>query len=263
MVQEEFAQHVVALIKNDPDVIGLAAGGSFISGELDEFSDLDLVLITKSQVAGNRERMIAYAETFGDFLSGFTGEHVGEPRVLICLYDNPLLHVDIKFLTLAEFGERVENPVVLFERDNLLTDTIAATQAEWPPVDLQWIEDRFWTWIHYMAQKLGRGEMLEAFDGLSFLRMTVLSPLAQLKNRKMPRGVRKVESDLHPADMESLKITIARYETASIIRALENAVAMYRSLRRKIFPETIVLRERTEKRSMEYLKEIKKRLLSS
>jgi hypothetical protein len=30
-------------------------------------------------------------------LVGFTGEHVGEPRVLICLYGPPVLHVDLKF----------------------------------------------------------------------------------------------------------------------------------------------------------------------
>jgi hypothetical protein len=59
--------------------------------------------------------MLTYARRFGNFLSGFTGEHVGEPRVLICLYDNPLLHVDIKFLTVPEFTKRIENPDILFD----------------------------------------------------------------------------------------------------------------------------------------------------
>ncbi|MER7057532.1 MULTISPECIES: hypothetical protein [unclassified Streptomyces] len=27
--------------------------------------------------------------------------------------------------------------------------------------DLQWIEDRFWIWVHYGATKLGRGELFE------------------------------------------------------------------------------------------------------
>ena len=93
--------------------------------------------------------MMDYARHFGDLISGFTGEHVGEPRVLICLYDKPLLHVDIKFLTLPEFYDRVENPVVLFERNNQLSDIINSTNAVWPQPDFQWIEDRFWTWVHY------------------------------------------------------------------------------------------------------------------
>ena len=84
--------------------------------------------------------MLDYAQSFGDFISGFTGEHVGEPGVLICLYDNPLLHVDIKFLTLPEFETRIENPVILFERNKQLTDIIQSTKAEWPVPDFQWLQ---------------------------------------------------------------------------------------------------------------------------
>jgi len=157
MMQKKFAGQVADIVKKDTNIIGVAAGGSFITNELDEYSDLDLILITTKKIAGNKEKMLDYARSLGDFISGFTGEHVGEPRLLICLYDNPLLHVDIKFLTLPEFYERIENPVVLFERDNQLTDVINSTKAEWPSVDYQWIEDRFWTWVHYTATKRARG----------------------------------------------------------------------------------------------------------
>jgi hypothetical protein len=256
-MQKEFADKVVEIVKEDNNVIGLAAGGSFITNELDEYSDLDLILISKQKIAGNKEKMLDYARSFGDFISGFTGEHVGEPRVLICLYDNPLLHVDIKFLTLPEFYERVENPVILFERDNQLTDVISSTKAEWPQLDYQWIEDRFWTWVHYACLKIGRGELLEAFDFLSFLRMTVLSPLMQVKNKKLPGGLRRVETELNLSDMENLKITIAQYNRASIIKALDNTVSVYKSVRKKLYPETVQLQVIAEKRSLEYLKKIK------
>src|SRR5687767_11602554 len=98
MIQQTFASNIVSIIKNDPFIIGLAAAGSWITNELDEYSDLDLVLITKSKISDDKEKMIGYARRFGNLISAFTGEHVGEPRVLICLYDEPLLHVDIKFL---------------------------------------------------------------------------------------------------------------------------------------------------------------------
>src|SRR5258708_6816499 len=88
MIQKEFADKVVAIVKKDPGVIGLAAGGSWISNELDEYSDLDLVLVTQNKIAGNEEKMIVYAKGLGNFISGFTGEHVGEPRLLVCLYDD-------------------------------------------------------------------------------------------------------------------------------------------------------------------------------
>lgn len=246
------------IVSNDPNVVGLAVAGSWITNELDEYSDLDLILVTKEKVSNDKEKMIAYAKTIGNIISGFTGEHVGEPRLLICLYDDPLLHVDIKFLTLEEFRNRIENPVVLFERDNLLTNIIQSTRAEWPQPDFQWIEDRFWTWVHYACMKIGRGELMEAYDFLSFLRQTVFSPLMQVKNNKKVRGLRRVETQLSLSDLENLKITIAQYNKASIIKALDNSISIYKSLRRKLFPATINLQEKAEKRSLEYFKQIKK-----
>lgn len=257
MIQQDFAYRVAEIVQRDETVIGLAAGGSWISGEMDEYSDLDLILITKEKITENKEQMLQYAKSFGDLISGFTGEHVGEPRVLICLYDNPLLHVDIKFLTLPELYDRVENPAVLFERNKQLSQIINSTNAVWPQPDFQWIEDRFWTWVHYACLKIGRGELMEAFDFLSFLRMTVLSPLLQVKNNKQARGLRRVETALSLSDLENLKITIAQYNKTSLLKALENLVSIYKSLRRKLYSENIIQQGKAEKLSLQYLKKIK------
>jgi predicted nucleotidyltransferase len=255
-IQAVFAERVKKLVQEDPSVTGLAVAGSWITDEIDEYSDLDLILITKYKIAGNKEKMLETARRFGDLVSGFTGEHVGEPRVLICLYDNPLLHVDIKFLTPDEFKGRIENPVMLFERDGQLSKIIHATTATWPQPDYQWIEDRFWTWIHYAALKIGRGELMEAFDFLSFLRTTVLSPLLQVKNNRHARGLRKVETELSASDLENLKITIAQYNRESILKALDNTISIYKNLRRKLYDDNIVLQIRAEKLSLDYLKEV-------
>ena len=255
-IQAAFAERVKKRVQEDPSVSGLAVAGSWITNEIDEYSDLDLILVTKDKIAGNKEKMMETARRFGDLVSGFTGEHVGEPRVLICLYDNPLLHVDIKFLTPDEFKDRVENPVILFERDGQLSKIIHATTATWPQPDYQWIEDRFWIWVHYAARKIGRGELMEAFDFLSFLRMTVLSPLLQVKNNRHTRGLRKVETELSASDLENLKITIAQYNRESILKALDNTISIYKNLRRKLFDDKVVLQIRAEKLSLDYLKEV-------
>jgi hypothetical protein len=258
MLQKDFADKVVLLVEKDANVIGLAAAGSWITNELDEYSDVDLVLITKKKIGGDRNKMTDYARSFGDFISGFTGEHVGEPRLLVCLYDNPLLHVDIKFLTLPEFYTRIENPVVLFERANQLTEIIRSTKAEWPQPDFQWIEDRIWTWVHYITGKAARGEYFECLDGLGFIRAKVLAPLSQLKSKTQPRGLRKVETKLSLPDLENLKITVAQYNKASILKALDNTVSIYKSLRKKLYPDTIQLQTKAEQKSITWLKEIKK-----
>lgn len=255
-IQAAFAERVKQIVKEDPSVIGLAVGGSWITDEIDEYSDLDLILVTNYKIAGNKELMLDTARRFGDLVSGFTGEHVGEPRVLICLFDNPLLHVDIKFLLPDEFTERVEDPVILFEHEEKLSRIIQSTAAQWPQPDFQWIEDRFWTWVHYIALKIGRGELLEACDTLSFLRMNVLSPLLQVKNNRNARGLRKVEKELNSTDLDWLTSTIATYNRDAIVKALDNCIHSYKNLRHSLFNEKIVLQSRAEQLSIEYLKQV-------
>ncbi len=252
MIQQQFAVKAKQVLAPDDAVIGLAVGGSWLSSELDEYSDLDLILVTKEKVSDDRERMFGYARRLGDFLSGFTGEHVGEPRLLVCLYDNPLLHVDIKFVTLEEFGQRIETPVLLLDKDGQLEKILQATQPKFPYPDYQWIEDRFWTWVHYMLTKIGRGEYVEALDAFGFLRMVVFGPLLHVKNASLPRGVRKMETALTAEDLELLKETIPSYGKKSLLQSLRQAVALYRKLRAELFTDSVILLHETEKRVMQY-----------
>jgi predicted nucleotidyltransferase len=252
MIQKQFAEKAKQILADDENVIGLAVGGSWITNEMDEYSDLDLVLVTKKKIPDDKNSMLAYAEKLGNFLCGFTGEHVGEPRLLICLYENPLLHVDIKFLTLQEFHTRVETPVILLDKDDQLETAIKNSRSLFPYPDYQWIEDRFWTWIHYALLKIGRGEYLEALDFFGFLRMTVFGPLIHIRNKNLPRGVRKVETSVEKADLTGLLSTIPGYNRESLLQAIQNSVNLYRELREELFDEKIILRSRTEKNVMEY-----------
>ncbi len=101
---------------------------------------------------------MAFAGTLGHLLHAFTGEHVGEPRLLICLFGPELLHVDLKFITLDMLTQRVEEPAVLFTRDNdALKRQLAKFSAHWPNMTPEWFESRAWIWLHYAVVKLGRG----------------------------------------------------------------------------------------------------------
>lgn len=245
------------MLKNDEQVLGLAVAGSWLTNELDEFSDLDLVLITKEKITDDKSKMVAFAKRLGSYLSGFTGEHVGEPRVLICLYDNPLLHVDIKFVTLEEFRTRIENPVVLLDKEGLLDNVLTQTDPVFPYPDFQWIEDRFWTWVHYALLKIGRGEYTEALDFFGFLRMVVLGPLLHIKNGNPPRGVRKVEMQLPAKDFAQLQATIPVYTKTSLLASLQNAVTLYQQLRSELFSPAIALQKETENRVLMYFNEVR------
>jgi hypothetical protein len=118
------------------------------------------------------------------------------------------------------------------------------------------INDRFWTWIHYALLKIGRGEYLEAYDFMGFLRMVVLGPLLHIKNDKLPRGVRKVETELESEDLTKLKLTIPTYDRQSILDSLRNAVSLYRQLRKELFDNNVSLQNDTDKKVMNYFDEI-------
>jgi hypothetical protein len=256
-MQRAFAYQAKAILEPDDNVIGLAAAGSWLSDELDEFSDLDLILVTRQKVSHSKDLMLDYAKRLGNFLSGFTGEHVGEPRVLICLYHHPLLHVDIKFLTLEEFHARIETPHLLLDKNGLLQQALHASEAKFPYPDYQWIEDRFWTWIHYALLKIGRGEYLEAYDFTAFVRMTVLGPLLHIKNGFLPRGVRRVETSLIAEDLHQLLGTLPSYNRASLLESLRQTITLYKQLRAELFADKVIWLQETEEKVMDYFEEIK------
>jgi predicted nucleotidyltransferase len=256
-IYHSFLDQVVERIKRDQNVIGLAAAGSYITNDLDDYSDLDLVLVTHWQIAPDKDKMMAYANYLGNFISGFTGEHVGDPRLLICLYDNPLMHVDIKFLTEEEFKVRVEDPILIWDPTQRLKEIIATTKSEWPPLDFQWIEDRFWTFVHYAALKIGRGEYFGVLDFLSYLRTTIISPLLQIKNGQLPRGLRKAEFTFTKTDLKKLIETAPAYEPSSIFHSLEETIATYKELRKSVYPKSVIVNSQAETKVLTYLHQIK------
>lgn len=235
---ESFIAKAIEFVQHDSDAVGLAAGGSWASGEVDAYSDLDLVLVTNRTIAPDLIQMQAYAANFGTVLASFRGDHVGEPRLLIALYESSLLHVDIKFLTPDEFHHRVEDPIILWERDEALTEIIRQSTAQYPPFDFQWAEDRFWIWAHYAALKLGRGEFFEAIDFLAYVRNAVLGPMLHLKNSQLPRGVRRAETSFGATELTQLRKTVATHDRAVLLSSLWEVMYLYESLRDVLAPAT-------------------------
>lgn len=226
----EFLTSALDAWRAHPGILGVLAGGSYLSRTMDVFSDLDLVLVVSDELRANiSQERDGIARAAGPLLQGFTGEHVGEPRLLICLYGPPLLHVDLKFLSVAELGSRIEDPEVLFERGSTLTERLRATRAS-PLVtpSAQWVEDRFWVWIHYGLDKVRRGELFECLDLLAFLRSQALAPLIWHVDGGVWRGVRRLDTSRHAP---ALARVCARHDAQECLQALAAAVELYTALR--------------------------------
>ncbi len=250
---QSFITTVVEQIQQDPHAVGLGAGGSWASGEMDAYSDLDLVVVTNQKVAPDLFEMQAYATRFGPMLASFRGDHVGEIRLLIVLYEASLLHVDIKFLLPDEFYDRIEDPVILWERDRALTKIMEQSTANYPPFDFQWAEDRFWIWAHYAAVKIGRGEFFEAIDFLAFVRNAVLGPMLHLKNSGLPRGVRRAETAFKTDELSQLRRTVATPDRATLLSSLWEVIYLYESLRNALTPDAFAKNRAAQLAVIQYI----------
>ncbi|WP_020613977.1 nucleotidyltransferase domain-containing protein [Sediminispirochaeta bajacaliforniensis] len=260
-LHEAFIAHALAYFQRDERIVGLACAGSFITKTMDEFSDIDFVVAVEpdryEQVMAERFDMV---EHLGTLLSAFTGDHVGEPRVLICLYGNPLLHVDVKFVSLDDIAHRVENVSILWERGGRISAKLKEEPAKFPLPDIQWIEERFWVWIHYGATKIGRGEIFETIEFISFLRQSVIGPLILQKEGKQPKGVRKIEYDA-PEYLDRLKATVACYDKGSCYSAIKMLIELYKELREVHKFESSRYNTQAEKAAVAYLDDVAKKYL--
>jgi len=251
-----FLDRAVPLLARDPRVVGIAAGGSYAENAMDACSDIDLLLVCEpSEHAALMQHRTTLASQLGPLVAAFTGEHVGEPRLLICLYGPPALHVDIKVVTPADLASRTDDAVVLWDRCASIRRAVSTPKVGSGAPDAQWIEERFWVWVHYGALKIERGELQEALDFLSYLRVSVLGPLGLQRHGLKPYGVRRVENN--PELAAQLASTVGGLERAALIAALENAINLYLGLR----PDSVQRRQEAQEVALDHVEQMKRRLV--
>ncbi|WP_114764978.1 nucleotidyltransferase domain-containing protein [Vibrio rhodolitus] len=247
-------EQLVQVLSQDSRICGIGCSGSYASDSMDQYSDLDLVIAIEPEhypeVMAQRFEILTQ---FEQLLAAFTGEHVGEPRLIVSVFDcAEVLHVDFKFVALPDAAQRVDDTQVLWQKGTLLSDVFATAKPQYPQPNPQWIEDRFWVWMHYAATKIARGEYFETLEFLSFLRQNVLSPLALKQAGLTPSGVRTIEKRLPEFSAKLLK-TVAMPEKASLTSALEQCVAIYLELRAN---EEIQVNDRAKDACVGYLRDL-------
>jgi hypothetical protein len=226
-----FVERAISAAEEDDRIVGLTIGGSAIDGTMDDFSDLDFVVVLSDEAEmRDRESRRAFAESLGPLLSAITGEHVREPRLHLCLYGPPLTKIDIKFVTVPDLALRVEDGVIAWERHGVVTAAYARSAATWPRFDPEWAEERFWTWIYTAATKIGRGELLACVEEIAFLRRAVIGPLMAQGCDRPANGVRRLET-IAPELTPALNATLGGATAEECVRALRATTELYKSIR--------------------------------
>ncbi|NOI79742.1 oxalate:formate antiporter [Vibrio tubiashii] len=246
---KQLLEKIVACFSLDSRIVGLGASGSYATDTMDKYSDLDIVVaINPDDFPSIMEERFDLIDKVEGKVAAFTGEHVGEPRLVISIYEPGAVHVDFKFVSLPDAAARVDDTQVLWQRGSCLSDVFATQQPHYPQPDPQWVEDRFWIWVHYGATKIARGEYFEATEFLSFLRTVALSPLALKQQGLTPSGVRKIETRL-PDFAAQLEETVVKPEKQALIAAFEKITDLYLSLRQH---EEVEVNQQAQQLCLEY-----------
>lgn len=242
--------------ERDERIIAITEGGSAAHGELDEFSDVDAEIVCADD---GYETLLGEAKEFatglGPLLCSYSGEHIGQARVLMCLYGPPLLHVDLTFVSRSDLGSSGEDAIIVWEREPGLLTAATTDPAGSSTTDAQWLEDRFWSWVHNIATKIGRGELFECISGFAYLRDVVLGPMVAVRAGRRPQGSRRLEQYAGDA-LPLLDRTVAARDRRSCFDALHASIELYRRLRDEAHAPELVRRTQAETTVLAYVSQI-------
>jgi predicted nucleotidyltransferase len=229
---QQAMQRFVAAAETDERIVAMLLLGSRAAGTADEFSDLDLGVVTtdaaRDAVIGDRERLVrAIGEAL--FLEDF-----GNPANVHAILADGLV------LELLIFGTSellIEEPYrILLDKAELVPggQVRDARQSEAAPSaeEVRRLVYGFWHDVEHVATALGRGQPLWAHGGLEQLRGTCLK-LARLRAgapREDDEPYWKVDGDLPAHLAAALRATIVPAEPEPMRDAALALVRLYQSL---------------------------------
>lgn len=218
-VHKKIAEKIFDLLHQDERVLGIYLSGSFAYGKPDIYSDLDFYILvpaeSREQIKKDHGELRGQV---GDLVSDFPATHLGDPNQLITLYrESYPIHVDYQYRITDELVPRKKDKdaLILMDKSGELQEwkgKCASIEESYSPTQeqLQYFEDRFWTWCIYTDSKIKRGELWEARDAIEYLRNNVLVRLAYYIHSLRFEGNRRVETKFSKAIVSSLEATLQK-----------------------------------------------------
>jgi hypothetical protein len=196
-------ERLVAAIGARGDV-AIAVSGSLSSGEVDDYSDLDLELVVgKNQIAEVTEWMVPLVSAHGRLLARFPATHLGLPDLWIFFleWQDTVVKVDVWVLTAADLARFVSGARVIVAGEvraaNGGGETGESTAKQPDFADLQ---NKFCGWMWFTCIKIARAELAEATESLEVMRSRALLPCLHYVHSTPYEGYRKLEKRL-PAQL--------------------------------------------------------------
>lgn len=229
--RQAILDHLLTDLEKDDRIVGVLVVGSGATGFEDEYSDIDLAVVTASAAevepaACAWEQRVRECWTVrGHFFN------VREPNLILhgFLLDN-FLEIDIGFQHLGNLIARRERWRIVFDRTGQIADLMRTSWANHPPPDIRGIYQHHlggvWYYITHVTVGVQRGQLWRAISDLDMLRAYAVD-LAGLRLGIETDHFRDVHK-LPPEIAEELETTlVTRLEPAEILRAMRATAAFF------------------------------------
>ena len=235
--QRDLLERVLACYTADERVLGLMLYGSLAQGEGDEFSDIDLNVVTDPpHHADLLAEAPVTAGSFGRLLYNFRGAS-DEPTQFYAYFDNHV-KLDLDFILPGQLDVYVERRSHRVFKDVTGELAQAVEQSERlperfvpDPADLAALDAMLWIRCTDAANKTVRGELWRAHAVVEYLRKETLASLAACLDGLRPTGYRRIETRVSPEWLRGWEATVAQPTRESLLAALAALIDCYSRLR--------------------------------
>lgn len=220
--------------------LAVAVSGSLASGEMDEYSDLDLELIVpeEQQVGQTIEWLIEAAHSLGGALASFPATHLGlrDLRIFFFERDGAVAKADVWVMSAKSFDAMPRAKLVIDPGGRLRARrSVLSNNKAWQEPDFSDLHNKFAGWIWYTCIKIARGEYTEAADSLGTMRSFALLPCLQYVHGLPYEGYRKLETRFPAGAVAALQATYpAQMSLAELVRALSALTEMFEEVQLRV-----------------------------
>jgi predicted nucleotidyltransferase len=232
--QQALLQRFLEACQDNPRVVAAFLGGSFARGAADEYSDLDIYVVTAD-------------EAYDDFIAERTSfmQRLGRP---VFLEDFNAFGFDMLIFT---FDDGVEGELAFAPESNfehihggafrVLADKKGLLEGKVFPLLVSTKEQQvktlhqltYWFWedLSHFITGMSRGQLWLAYSYIEQTRRKCVN-LAHLRHdfTAEPGGYAKVEREVPEAQLQALETTFCPIERQAMLRAAQTIVGVYKEI---------------------------------
>ncbi|MBC8374661.1 MAG: nucleotidyltransferase domain-containing protein [FCB group bacterium] len=216
-------------------IYGILVSGSVATGNVDEYSDLDLLVVVSYEELQNVwQDRYDHESTVGKIFFRIDLVDVYPTSAVAFLEDGRKIHITYKAVTELTVEAEYTSAITLLNNDSRIDDWLLKCRQITISYDFARLAENdrsFWFWLLQGTAKVGRGEYWAAYDTLNTLREICIEAHAAL-NKKPFQSYRRIEDRWKESDISKLSRTVPKINQGEISKAYSMIISLYSELRK-------------------------------